>query len=449
MSNNLYLLISIVNLILSILMFKRVIGSFDVKKINMISWMFYYSLIGQSFIASVFVVLNLDDHYAISRVGDDARLYGWMAVQYTLIALPAGMFLALIFSGYNSNNKLFEKYIASGVVIGVGKEASYFKICLLCLSVLSLFSVAYTLAMLETNPLLAAINGFDAVALAGLRQQADRGFLGDVYIRNIFAINLTPILTYVAYAYWKKSGNSLDKNWFYILFAGSFFILTYDLAKSPFVNFILGFLFLNILLDGGVSSKAFNYFMLFAFILIVGAYYLVMDSVNLEELLSFREGIGGRILFSQAAGTYFSFEYFPQTVEFIGLSSFSPVLSGIFGVGETDRMARTLMALFHPDAVADGLAGVMNSLFIAEAWANFGILGVVLAPLYVGFVVQILFTFFLKRAKTPLMLGLLAHLSLNIPITGGLNDFIYNPGILMVFGVFGFLAIVTKLIKFV
>lgn len=447
MSHGPFVGISLLILLCSFMMFRRVVGSFDLKKINMISWLFYYSLLGQSFVASIFVVIGLDEHYAISRVGDDSRLYGWLAVQYTMVALPLGMILGQMIFGYKSNKKIFNKYIYLPIDASMSNKDSYLKLCLYCLSFVSVTAVAYTLALMPTNPLLAAFSGFDALALAGLRQQAAREFTGNIYFRNIFAIGITPILTYISYAYWKKSQSQFDALWFLLMFTTTFFILTYDLSKSPFVMFLLGFLFLNVLINGGVTKKVFIYFILFAFALVVGAYYLVMDMVDFGELLSFRAGIGGRILFSQAAGTYFAFEYFPRTENFIGLSSLSSVLSGVVGGDESERMARILMTIFNPSAVADGLAGVMNSLFIAEAWANFGLLGVVFAPLYVGFVVQVMFMYFITTNKTPIKLGLLAHFSLAIPITGGFNDFLYNPGIFIITIVFGFAMTVAYLLK--
>lgn len=450
MSYEYFLAASLLTIIFSILLFRRVIGSFDLKKINMISWIFYYSLIGQTFIASILVILKLDEHYVISRVSDDARLYGWLVVQYTMVALPLGMILGQMMFGLKSNKKIFQSYINLPISGSVSEGDSSIKIVLYFLSFLSISSVAYTLMLLPTNPLFAAFSGFDALALAGLRQEASREFAGNVYVRNIFAIGLTPVMTYIAYSYWKKDRKLLDGAWFILMFIAAFFILTYDLSKSPFVIFLVGFLFLNVVVNGGVSARVFNYFIVVAFVLIVGAYYLVMDVMDVMDfsvLFSFRTGIGGRVFFGQAAGTYFAFEHFPRTENFIGFGSLSSFLSGVNG-GYSERMARILMTIFNPEAVENGLAGVMNTLFMAEAWANFGLVGVILAPFYVGLVVQALFTYFLKSKKTPIKLGLLANCSLGIPIMGGFNDFIYNPGALLIASIFGLVLLMGYIFKF-
>lgn len=431
-----YLIISLSVLAVSYLLFRKVGGSLQLTKLNMISWIFYYNLIAQSFIASILVIYGLDNHYIINRVGSEAKFYGWFAVQYTMIALPAGMLLAVYLNGYKSNRRIFSEYINAPMVPSLSFKDSYIRIPLYFLSGISILAVLYTFAMLRVNPLIAAVSGLDALTLVGLRIEVSREFPGNVYIRNVFAIGLTPILAYISFAYWKLTRARIDLVWFFIMFVSSFFILTYNLAKSPFVIFVLGFMFLAILINGGVSKRVFFYLSLLALALILLAYFFVTDVVNPLALFSYNSGIGGRILLSQSAGTYMAFEHFPKTNDFIGLASISGFMNNILGVQGSDTAARILMTIFRPLRVEDGTAGVMNSLFIAEAWANFGFIGVIIAPLYVGFLVQLLFLFFLKSRKTPIMLGLFAYLSYKLPITGGVNAFIYNAGLMITFFVF-------------
>lgn len=442
-----YLIVSISVLLVSSLLFRRVAGSLELTKLNMISWIFYYNLIAQSFIASVLVIYGLDNHYVINRVGDEAKFYGWLAVQYTMIAVPLGMLLAIYLNGYKSNRRIFFLYINAPIAPSFSFKDSYIKIPLYCLSGISVLAVLYTLAMLRVNPLIVAVSGSDALTLAGLRIEASRGFSGNIYVRNILAIGLTPVLAYISFAYWKLTRAKIDLVWFFMMFVSSFFILTYNLAKGPFVAFVLGYLFLIILINGGVSKKLFYSFALLALILIVSAYFLVMDVFDPLALFSYNSGVGGRILLSQSAGTYMAFEHFPKTHDFIGFASVSGFLNNIFGAQGSDTAARILMTIFRPSHVEDGTAGVMNSLFIAEAWANFGLIGVLVAPVYVGFVIQLLFIFFVKFRKTPVMLGLLAYLSYKLPVTGGVVAFFYNPGLMLIFAFFISAYIVGMLLQ--
>lgn len=444
-----YLAISFIILIVSIYLFGRVIGSYSILKLNMVSWALYYQLILQSFIASVLVITGIDDHYAINRVGMESKFNGWLSVQYTMVGVPIGMMLALYLFGLKRNNIVFEGYIRAPIVNQFKYDEYSFKIVLKALSIISVFAVIYTFYELRGIPLLTALKGGDSQALLGLRQQAAREFQGNTYVRNILALSLSPVLSYVWFAYYKLSKSMGDFLWFFGALVSSFFILTYDLSKSPFVFYLLGFMFLGVYINAGVSKRTISYFGTGAFVLIIGAYYLVADVVDISELLSIRSGIGGRVLLSQSAGTYFSFEYFPRVNDHLGWSSISSFVANGLGLEPSERSARILMGIFNPAAMEAGEAGVMNSLFIGEAWANFGIAGVLIAPFYVGFVTQIIFLAFIKSKKTPLMLGFFVYFTLNLPITGGFNDFVYNAGWFINLLIFIFLIVAARILRLV
>lgn len=444
-----FIVISLVVLAISTLLFRRVAGSLAPTKINMISWIFYFELIAQSFIASVLVINGWDNHYIISGVQPEARFYGWLAVQYTMIAMPVGMLLAVYLSGQTNNRLLFQRYISAPIHNSLSRRDSFIRLPLYALSLASLLAVAYTFYSLGEIPLLTAIAGGDALSLAVARVDASLGFAGNVYIRNLFGITLAPILAYVSFGYFKQTGSIRDRLWFYAMLAASFFILTYDLSKAPIIIFALGFLFFRVLAGGGVSRLVFYWFGLLALLMLVGSYWLVGKVTDPAVLFSYNSGIPGRILLSQAAGTYFAFEHFPATREFLGFSSLSSLITESIGFAPSERAARIMMMIFNPAGVEEGSVAVMNSLFIAEAWANFGLLGILIAPIYVGIFIQVLFLFFLRSKKTPLLLGVFAYLSLRLPVTGGFNDFIYAPGLVNIAFMFVSVYLVAMLLKVV
>jgi hypothetical protein len=141
-------------------------------------------------------------------------------------------------------------------------------------------------------------------------------------------------------------------------------------------------------------------------------------------LFTYNSGITGRVLLSQTAGIYLAYKVFPNVYDFIGIRSLSRWISLLFGLNHSERSARMLMEYFNPKGVANGAAGVLNSLFIQEAWADFGMIGIILSPLVVGIIIGCIFQYFLKKPKTPLYVGTLTYLSLRMPMNGG-NEFIY------------------------
>jgi hypothetical protein len=202
------------------------------------------------------------------------------------------------------------------------------------------------------------------------------------------------------------------------------------------VEYLLGFLFLFVLAKGAIKKRVLVTSALGVIGLLVVMYIFVGGVSDPSVLFSYNSGIVGRILLSQSAGTYLSFDLFPDSVTHLGFSSVSNLLSSLAGWEHGERSARILMETYRPDRVAEGTVGVINSLFIAEAWANFNLRGVLLAPFYVGLVIQLLFLFFLRMPKTPLILGPFAYFSYKSSVTGGFNDYFYNGGNLMLLIIF-------------
>ena len=420
-----YSFISFIILLASIKLFQMNIGSLSLFRLNMVSWIFYYNLIAQSFISSILVINHLDNHYLISKVGEEARVKGWLSIQYVMIMLPLAMLLINKITGYCAGFRL-KRYLKTKITFRTIESDIYMRYVLYFLSILSVGAVVYTFVNLEQIPLIGLIQGRGAYELALLRQEASNNFIGNEYIRNIFALALTPILGYVAFVYFFITKSKKDFVWFLCLFVSSLLILTYDLSKGPIIHFLIGFIFCYILLKGKISRKIFTTAVISVLALIVCLYISVAKVNSFYTLFNYNTGLVGRLILSQSAGTYLVYEYFPSKHEHIGFSSFSRQISNLLESNYEQRAAKSLMNYVNPSGVEKGTAGVVNSLFVAEAWANWGLWGVLISPLIVGMVIQILFLFFLTHKKTPFMVGLFSYFSINLPVTGGINDFIYN-----------------------
>jgi oligosaccharide repeat unit polymerase len=427
-----YTLISLLILTCSFFLFKKVSGSLKLTQLNMISWVFYYNLLAQSFVASILVVNNIDNHYLVSKISNESsRYFGWLAVQYTMLMMPLGMLFILFLFGYKTNSNLFQSYVRSPILPLFSLKDSYMRIPLYVFSAISVLSVLYVFYYLRTIPLFSMLGGAGHEILNGLRQEASREFGGNTYVKNIFALALTPILSYVAFAYFKMTGSKKDLIWFLVLFFSSFMILTYNIAKAPFIQYLLGFVFLNVLINGNIKKKTLGIAFALVLALLIVMYFLIAKVTDPSVLFSYNSGIMGRIFLSQAAGIFMTFDAFPDFIPHIGFASVSQAISDALGVSSLERSGRLLMEFFNPNAFKAGVAGVYNSLFIAEAWANFGLIGVVIAPFYVGAIIQLLFMLFLKLPKSPIVLGLFTSFSYKSAVTGGVNEYFYSAGYLV------------------
>jgi hypothetical protein len=101
----------------------------------------------------------------------------------------------------------------------------------------------------------------------------------------------------------------------------------------------------------------------------------------------------------------------------------------LFG-NEEVRSARLVMM----DEKLSFNSGNMNTFFLGEAYANGGVLCVILAPIIVAIMIYIGYSFFVKLNDNIFTRACLIQLLVRCtPITGGFLDFIYNPNFIIIY----------------
>lgn len=420
--------ISMFTLFLSFFLFRRAAGSLNILKPNMISYIFYYNLILQTFLASILVILKVDNHYAIAVVSDESRFYGWLAVNYMMITMPIGMLLAkMLFSKNTTMKQRLTAYTSDDINIDfIGYRPLKYSVWVF--TIISSLACMYVFFTIGYFPFL-KIFDVSALIASELRITSAREFSGNVYVKNFLALSMMPVLSYMWFFYYTRRKNALDLIVFIITFVVSLSILYYDFSKTPMLAYILSFIFVYYYGKGKVNKKV----ALSGFSIVLSLIVVLYKFSGLEgnAFSSYNTGPIGRVILGQATGLYMMLDIFPNNYSFIGFSSISELLSKFFDFDFIDRAGRIAMTVFNPKGVEAGTAGVMNSIFLAEAWANFGIIGILLSPIWVGFIIQTLYIYFLKSPKTPLHLAFFVSFSLGGAVTGGFNDYIYNPSVLL------------------
>jgi len=419
--------ISVIAFYLSYRLFKVAAGTMELMKINMISSMYYANILIPYFLSSIFIYSDWDNHYLINKIDDnsDAIKIAYYVLMYTVVALPLGMIIA---------NKIFKvkpkifylEFINKPITYLNSPKDSYHKLFLNLTVVLCFMSIAYVFITIGSIPFL-NISGKTSEQLLFIRNEVGRGFTGIALIKDLFALILTPILTYTFYVNYKVSNNRKQLIMFIIMFLTCTLTLTYNFAKAPLILFLLNFLFLKVLINGQLSKGVFVLGGLLVGCVVVGN-YILLSELSIDQLTGFTKGPMGRVFFTQSAGLYLTFDAFPKYHDFIGLESMSNFFSSnILGTEKIDRSGELLQGIYNKSQTKLGLTGVINSLFVAEAYANFGYFGVVLAPIYVGFLTQFFFIKLFAQKKTPFILAIITYFSLRSIINGGVNDYIYNP----------------------
>lgn len=417
-----YLFISLLVLLVSTLLFRRAAGTLDPRKVNIISWQYYYGLLISSFIGSLFIVYGMDARIPISdHVIPPARFQGWLAIQYVMVTLPLAMVLTQRFFGVCNKNSRFTDFCKQPIPTAMA-DNDLFKLYLYLLSIIALGALLYTLFCIGSIPLFEFFTlSPDQMLLKGI--WIAREFPGNVLVKNFLAQLLLPILSFIAFVYWYRKRSTIDLLWFGTLFFASIIVKTLTFDKAPIVLYLLTFFVIAILLGARIKWRTLLLFALAGALLLVVLY----ASYGQVAFTSWNTGLVGRLFFAQVEGTYLTFSFFPDRHDFLGFGSL---------LGESDRSMRVITQIAWPKAVEAKSIGVYNSLFVAEAWACFGLAGVLVAPFIVGFVIQVINLYLLRSPKSPVNIALYAYMLFAIPLTGGFLDFIWNPSWIFLFLIF-------------
>ena len=117
-------------------------------------------------------------------------------------------------------------------------------------------------------------NSFD---FATERINSNRNFDGNVYVKNIIMLIITPLLSYIAYVYMRTTK---EKKWiilFILSFILSIIIKTYDFSKSPVIYYICFFFIIEVLLAKTFKLRKIIPYIVIVIIIVVLFYNIIME----------------------------------------------------------------------------------------------------------------------------------------------------------------------------
>ncbi|USD60281.1 hypothetical protein J4N45_17590 [Vibrio sp. SCSIO 43140] len=353
-------------------------------------------------------------------------MLGWLAILYTIIVMPVGMILANLTLNVTSMSKFFYNYRVSSVDL-----FTYGAYGLGFLCSLSFFGVFYTFYTIGEIPILRVFTSSSAWDLARLRMSLKSDFGGNSFIRQVLGLMLTPFLSYVFFIYYRTTKSAWHLIAFVVYSLLSVLILTYNFEKAPLLIYLIGFILIHVLTNFILSRVKF-YKAAFSILVLVVFMYVFIMGKEISGLFDINNGGGilQRVLISQVVGVFVSFQMFPEIEPFVGLSGLS-VFSVPFGIEQSPGVSKLMMNYANPEGTDSGTAGFLVSLFVSEAWGNFGLFGILFSPLYVGYLIQIVNVMLMKIKKSPISLALIVYLALYWPVTTLFVKFYYNPHVLI------------------
>ncbi|MCT7506074.1 oligosaccharide repeat unit polymerase [Aliarcobacter cryaerophilus] len=225
-------------------------------------------------------------------------------------------------------------------------------------------------------------------------------FDGKYHWYSLIMHDLFNIVTFTLFSAFLLKKKKIIFLLFLLAFLGSSFAAVMATEKGPFAQILIGLLLVYgiSLLKGKIPVKATIILLTILFSSLIVFYIFFMGS---KDVFSAFGSIFSRALAGSIQPAYHYLEFFPTHQDFLMGRSF-PNPGGILPI-EPYRMTVEVMNWVNPND--KGIVGSMPTVFWAEAYANFGVLGVVFVPFVIGVVVYTVYYFVDKIENTPIKIG--------------------------------------------
>ncbi|MFW3344169.1 O-antigen polymerase [Aliarcobacter butzleri] len=262
--------------------------------------------------------------------------------------------------------------------------------------------------------LVALSDGTNDAKLA--RSLMGNDFDGKYHWYSLIMHDLFNIVTFTLFSAFLLTKKKIIFFLFLVAFLGSSFAAVMATEKAPFAQILIGLLLVYgiTLLKGKIPIKVTIILLVVLFSSLIAFYIFFMGS---SDVFSAFASIFSRAFAGSIQPAYHYLEFFPHHQDFLMGRSF-PNPGGILPI-ESYRMTVEVMNWVNPND--KGIVGSMPTVFWAEAYANFGVLGVILVPFVIGVVLYAVYYLVDKLENTPLKIGffvwLMQHFK-NLSVTG-------------------------------
>lgn len=416
---------------ISTILFSKSAGTLNPGKINVISYTYYIFML-QSFTGAALIALGYDEHYTLKYLLNKEKTCTITIIVIAVIAIFLPLLILIWEKIFKVNIKLqYQWYLEKKVDIDRQNDNIFFEF-FLGISLFCIFMLLGLLSKIGYVPIWKLFHASSEFNFATERSRIGSLFFINAYFTNIFVLLMIPLLSYVSFAYLLSTKK---KKWLImtsILFIASIIVKTYKFEKSSLIFYLAAFVLILIYFKGGIKLIYMVFTVGALGSLIVLFYFYTGFTGTLFDIYN---GPLGRTLFTEVGTLAYTFDLFPAVFDFLQGRSFSPTILKFLGIdsGKYLRSAKLTMAFYGSEGVYNGSAGVMNSLFVGEAYANWGYKGIILGLIWVSLVLACVIILILKLKKTPATITLLAVLTIRFGtmFEGGFCDFVYNIDVII------------------
>ncbi len=362
-----------------------------------------------------FVIVSL---FVFSYIGLLPLYFGWdeyrynTGVQDKFLVLEVFLYSALAILTFYLG-ALLAKYVLRGHPVVISENLRGLRsIETVCLSLSLVFVFAILMLYISKVPSLAILvafsDGHKEAAVA--RSLMGNDFSSKYHWYSVVMHDMAKVITFTLFAAWLVNKKKVLLFLFLVAFSLSAFSAVMSTEKAPLAWLLIG-LFLTLVVVKYLSVIPLKKIamLLFSVIALLVLSYVVFtgSSSAWGALLS----VFSRAFTGSIQPAYHYLEFFPEHHDFLfGRSLPNP--GGIF-LFEPYRLTVEVMNWRFPNHVGSGIVGSMPTVFWAEAYANFGTIGVISLPIFAGAVVYTGSHFFNKLENTPIKVGLFVWLLLH------------------------------------
>ncbi len=337
----------------------------------------------------------------------DLKLFSISALIYASL-----LFLLTYFLVSGSTQKRWEQYCKQKTSFSLEDEV-YFWI-LFIITVLATFIYFY---QMHPSPLYMLLNGTDPILIAERRLELSKHYdlYGSTYIKTL-SLLLSQIIFLMSFVRYLNSRGSLSICVFSFLLALMAVIGSGE--KAPMINLFLAAMCAVTYMSVKIPRRIFISSIFVLSILFLAFYAAVMGT----PLSDLTYKVTERIFVAQVIAVFDSFLAYPDQLSFINLDSLSLPLLDV----SREPASSEILTLFYNEMRNWGAWNV-NGLYLHEAWANFGYLGLMLSPIYIGLINGLVVKLFFHVRKNTINVALFSFISGNLLyFTTGFNGYLFN-----------------------
>lgn len=256
-----------------------------------------------------------------------------------------------------------------------------------------------------------------------LRSEMGNNFQGKYHWYKFGMRDILIFLSLALFSYFIFRRTKLSAILLTVTLAITIFSLVAAAEKSPLVTFVLMIFFCYSLILNEkkiLAPKSIIKIVTLVFAIQIIFYINFMNSGSIASAFT---STLSRIFSGQMQPIYHYLEIFPQQIDFLWGRSF-PNPGGLFPF-ENFRLTVEVMHTVFPDLHQEGIVGSMPTIFWGEAYANFGVPGVILIPFVVGYLVYYLNVLLYSLKPNPFSIALVIYTAEYISRLSGSGFSIY------------------------